>query len=110
MIRINKKYAITVDSLCFILNEVKKNKEGEEYLEQLTYHGTLKGLLKSILEREIKVKDVKEFKDLERKLCEVEDLIKRKKDINVSTLRKEYFEYKDNMIKKRKGIKKKNGL
>ncbi|SFN18112.1 Uncharacterised protein [Peptostreptococcus anaerobius] len=99
MIRINKKYAITVDSLCFILNEVKKNKDGEEYLKQLTYHGTLRGLLTSIVKREIKVKNAKEFKDLEEKLCEIEDLIKRKKDINVSSLRKEYFEYKERIEK-----------
>ncbi len=107
MIEINKKYAITVDPYCFILNEIGKDKNGKKILKQLTYHSTLRGLINTMAKREIRAKDQNSFKSLEKKLCDVEKMVKKCKDIDIDDIKKEYFELKDSMVERGKSIARK---
>lgn len=107
MIEINKKYAITVDPYCFILNEIGKDKNGKKILKQLTCHSTLRGLINTMAKREIRAKDQKSFESLEKKLYDVEKMIKKCKDIDIDDIKKEYFELKDSMAERGKNIARK---
>ena len=107
MIEINKKYAITVDPYCFILNEIGKDKNGKKILKQLTHHSTLRGLINTMAKREIRAKDQKSFESLEKKLCDVEKMVKKCKDIDIDDIKKEYFELKDSMAERGKNIARK---
>lgn len=107
MIKVNKKYAITVDPHCFILNQISKDKNGKEVLVQLTYHATLRGLITSMAKKEIKAKSYNSFESLEKKLCDVEKLIGKTKDIDIKDIKKEYFELKESMEERGKNVRKK---
>lgn len=100
MIEINKKYAITIDPYCFILNEIGKDKNGKKILKQLTYHATLRGLINTMAKREIRAKDHDSFESLEKKLSSVERLIKKSQDISIDEIKQEYLEYKESVDEK----------
>lgn len=100
MIEINKKYAITIDPYCFVLNEIAKDKNGKKILKQLTYHATLRGLINTMAKREIRVKDHDSFESLEKKLSSVERLIKKSQDISIDEIKQEYLDYKESVDEK----------
>ena len=69
VIEINDDYVIRVDPYCLILAKKQVSKRGEnigtEYYRNISFHGTVKDLLKSLVEFEIK-QDISLLENLER--------------------------------------------
>lgn len=92
MIEINKEYKISVDSYCFILNEL--DKETGEF-EEVSYYTDLHGLLKGFARRYKKKRKPETYTELVELENEIASIIKRKKNITVSRLRDEYMDLKN---------------
>jgi len=101
MIDCGKGYFIKMDSYNFILCKEKKISEEQIVLEELTYHSTLRNVLKALSKHITRgIKEPKDFKELTNVLKEIEELIENKEDISVARLREEYFEYRKSLDEK----------
>lgn len=92
MIEINKDYKISVDSYCFILNEL--DKETGEFVE-VSYYTDLHGLLKGFSRRYKKKRKPETYMELVELEKEIANIIKRKKNITIGRLRDEYMDLKE---------------
>lgn len=64
-IKLNEKYQITADSHQYILQQIGI-KDGKEWTRNIAYAGTIRHLIKSVYEREIKSSSAKELIELEK--------------------------------------------
>ena len=83
-LKLNDNYCITSDTYSLMLNQIKtNNKTGNEYLVVVGYYGNLETLIKSLLEREVRMSDVAKITDLKNHLDKLaQDIIGTIKDEN----------------------------
>ena len=77
-VRLNNDYVITTDRYQYILNKdtKRKDKNGNNILSSEGYYASLDHLIKTLLEREIRTKDVDNLKELRKDINEyVNDIV-----------------------------------
>ena len=74
------KYVITSDTLCYMLSEKKKVKEGEnkgkEYLDTIGYYNTIEACLEDLTQMKIKESDAKTLHGLIEDIGEISKFIR----------------------------------
>lgn len=93
MIRVNDKYVIQSDKVCYTVLRARVSSEtGNEYVQPLSYHATLSEAFKSIVQREqrelVESTDmdlnqaIKEFECIQNEFCDILKGINEKESIN----------------------------
>lgn len=88
MIKIHGGYYLKIDPRNFILCEEIKQNDTSKIIE-LTYHKELSSLYKSLVNRKVKKKDVKNIEELSQRIEDIYTIISNLPDITLEDLIKE---------------------